>query len=45
MANQLRGTLPKFRANMEDRRYGTAPSRRPFYSSFVEGWALYCEVS
>ena len=37
------GRLPSFRANIEDRRYNWAPSRRPFYSAYVEGWALYCE--
>ena len=40
---QARGALPAFRANLEDRRYNWPPSRRPFYSAYVEGWALYCE--
>lgn len=36
-------TMPLFRKVFEDRNYQQAPSRFPFYTAFLEGWALYAE--
>jgi len=35
--------LPQFLRYVEDRRYEYAPARRPLYTGYLEGWALYCE--
>ncbi|XP_063841257.1 uncharacterized protein LOC135089534 isoform X5 [Scylla paramamosain] len=35
--------MPLFRKIFEDRNYQQAPSRFPFYTAFMEGWALYAE--
>ena len=35
--------LPMFLRCCEDRRYEVCPARRNMYSSYIEGWALYCE--
>lgn len=35
--------LPPFLRYIEDRRYEFCPARRPLYSAYLEGWALYCE--
>jgi uncharacterized protein (DUF885 family) len=36
--------LPSFRRFQEDRRYFEAPSRFPFYTSYIEGWGLHSET-
>ena len=36
--------LEGFRKYQEDRRYFEAPARFPFYTGYVEGWGLHCEV-
>eukprot|EP00747_Dinoflagellata_sp_TGD_P165731 gnl/TRDRNA2_/TRDRNA2_187458_c0_seq1.p1 gnl/TRDRNA2_/TRDRNA2_187458_c0~~gnl/TRDRNA2_/TRDRNA2_187458_c0_seq1.p1 ORF type:complete len:629 (+),score=115.72 gnl/TRDRNA2_/TRDRNA2_187458_c0_seq1:88-1887(+) len=36
--------LPRFLRFIEDRRYEYAPARRPLYTGYLEGWALYCEA-
>ena len=36
-------SLPMFLRCCEDRRYEVCPARRNMYSSYIEGWALYCE--
>jgi len=35
--------MPFFRRVMEDRNYGTAPSRFPMNTAYTEGWGLYAE--
>lgn len=35
--------LPDFLRYIEDRRYEYCPARRPLYTGYAEGWALYCE--
>ena len=35
--------MPYFRSVMDDRKYGTSPSRFPIYSFYAEGWGLYAE--
>lgn len=35
--------IPDFLRYIEDRRYEFAPARRPLYTGYLEGWALYCE--
>mmetsp|Transcript_7155 Transcript_7155/g.11613 ORF Transcript_7155/g.11613 Transcript_7155/m.11613 type:complete len:596 (+) Transcript_7155:39-1826(+) len=35
--------LPDFLRYIEDRRYEFCPARRPLYTGYLEGWALYCE--
>lgn len=35
--------LPAFLRYIEDRRYEYCPARRPLYTGYLEGWALYCE--
>jgi len=35
--------LPDFLRYIEDRRYEYGPARRPLYTGYLEGWALYCE--
>jgi len=35
--------LPDFLRYIEDRRYEYCPARRPLYTGYLEGWALYCE--
>jgi len=36
-------TIPKVFRYIEDRRYEIGPCRRPLFTSYAEGWALYCE--
>eukprot|EP00929_Paragymnodinium_shiwhaense_P013493 TRINITY_DN121339_c0_g1_i1.p1 TRINITY_DN121339_c0_g1~~TRINITY_DN121339_c0_g1_i1.p1 ORF type:complete len:601 (+),score=179.50 TRINITY_DN121339_c0_g1_i1:101-1903(+) len=36
--------LPDFLRYIEDRRYEYCPARRPLYTGYLEGWALYCEA-
>merc|ERR1712187_1049697 len=36
-------SLPNFIRYIEDRRYEYCPARRPLYTGYLEGWALYCE--
>merc|ERR1711904_230190 len=36
--------LPDFLRYLEDRRYEYCPARRPLYTGYLEGWALYCEA-
>lgn len=36
--------LPDFMRYIEDRRYEFCPARRPLYTGYLEGWALYCEA-
>merc|ERR1711879_86142 len=35
--------LPDFLRYIEDRRYEFGSARRPLYTGYLEGWALYCE--
>jgi len=36
--------LPRFLRYIEDRRYEFCPARRPLYTAYLEGWALYTEA-
>jgi len=36
-------TIPDFLRFIEDRRYEYGGARRPLYTGYLEGWALYCE--
>ncbi|XP_046560634.1 uncharacterized protein LOC124269641 [Haliotis rubra] len=39
----LKASLPSFRRNTEFSRYYEVPFHFPFYTAYVEGWALYAE--
>lgn len=39
----IEGNLPNFRRAIEFRKYRAVPFNWPFYTAYVEGWALYAE--